>query len=264
VASIAQLQADLASLQSEAEATAELLVQVRDDLGTLQEAGDADTATLDRLSAGVATVTAGQSMLQESLDSLSSVQAALDQTLDTVRSETDELAQTVDDLSDGLAALDDELHGDGALASLRSEVALLRAMGSLTRARLLLVQSNYGLARSEIETARVFLAALRPEAADSGQAEALGQALARLDAAAANLPTAPVAAADELEGAWQLLVASLPETASATEGAATIDETPEATAQPTAAPEGTPEATAVPEATPTAAVTLTPAPTATP
>jgi hypothetical protein len=77
----------------------------------------------------------------------------------------------------------------------------------------------------------------------------------RLDAALEALPASPVAAADELEGAWQLLVAGLPE-----------ESLTAAESEATPVPEGTatPESTVVPQATPTAESTPTEIPTATP
>jgi hypothetical protein len=112
----------------------------------------------------------------------------------------------------------------------------------LTRARLVLVQNNLALAQVDLLAARRVLVALQAEL-PTDQAAQLAQVVDRLDAALAALPAAPVAAADELEGAWQLLVAEMAPAPAATPAA-----TPEAPAEE-AAPEATP--TATPEASPT-------------
>jgi hypothetical protein len=77
--------------------------------------------------------------------------------------------------------------------------------------------------------------------------------VARLDAALDNLPDTPVAAADELDGAWQLLLAGLPtepEIASTVEITATVTLTPTVSLTPTATLEATPAVTVTATITP--------------
>ena len=126
----------------------------------------------------------------------------------------------------------------------------MKAMEMLTRGRLYLVQNNLGLAQNEVQAARDVLAGL---VAPDYQQAALNAMIIRLDLALANLPGAPVLAAEDLEIAWQLLRAGLP-----SEGAAATAERPalsteavtplatqasETTATPTDAPEATPTPT---------------------
>jgi hypothetical protein len=100
-------------------------------------------------------------------------------------------------------------------------------MELLSRARLFLYQSNFGLARSDIQAARNVLAGMQPTAPESKQTD-LTEALFRLDLAIKNLPEFPVAASDDLDIAWQILMDGYPVMSTAT-----------LTALPTASPEGT-------------------------
>jgi hypothetical protein len=117
---------------------------------------------------------------------------------------------------------------------LKHEVMFTRSLDMLGRARLYLAQSNFGLARQDVSSARDLLAALQAETED----EARGQAIARLDLALGNLPAFPVVAAGDLEIAWQILIS----------GDAPVTATPEPTIESTPTVESTLEAT--PTATP--------------
>jgi hypothetical protein len=156
-----------------------------------------------------------------------------------------ELSAQVDAYGLDLVALSEELSGPTSPAALLRELQRLKAMQWLTRARLVLVQNNLGLAQVDLLAARRVLVALQAELPTEEGAQ-IAQVIVRLDAALGYLPAAPVAAADELEGAWQLLVSDL----SPAPAAVPAEET-----GPAATPEGGP--TATPEAGPTAAPTLT-------
>jgi hypothetical protein len=107
----------------------------------------------------------------------------------------------------------------------------LKTMELLSRARLSLYQSNFGLARQDVQIARDLLATVQPDAPES-LAEDLNAVVLRLDMTLSNLPDFPVAASDDLDIAWQILLAGLPEvtpTASATPSpAGTVSQTPSA------------------------------------
>ncbi len=92
-------------------------------------------------------------------------------------------------------------NNDQALLEIKNQVALSRALDMLGRARLYLAQSNFGLAREDVQSARDVLFALANETND----EVLKQAVARLDLALGNLPQFPVVASGDLEIAWQIL-----------------------------------------------------------
>ncbi|HEX6035125.1 MAG TPA: hypothetical protein VFY83_11845, partial [Anaerolineales bacterium] len=133
---------------------------------------------------------------------------------------------------------------------LERQINILKAMELLSRARLSMYQSNFGLARQDVQLARDLLAEVQPV---SSQAEAkeLDAVILRLDMTLSNLPDFPVAASDDLDIAWQILLSGLPNvtpTVSVTPSPAltssptsdgsdvTITPTPQATAQPTATP----------------------------
>lgn len=95
--------------------------------------------------------------------------------------------------------------------SLRDDVMeqlqVLKVMEILTRARLNLAQGNLSLAIVDIDGARELL--MEIDAAEgSSKADQLDEAVSRLDQALEFLPSQPVSAADELEGAWQVLLGS--------------------------------------------------------
>ncbi len=134
------------------------------------------------------------------------------------------------------------------LVELTYQSDLLKAMELLSRARLFLYQSNFGLAEQDVQAARDTLADLQPRAPAS-EADGITEALFRLDLVLKNLPDFPVAASYDLDIAWQVLLAGLPVLAEPTA-------TPAPTLVPTLAPGDTPA--------PTLEATSTPAPPATP
>ncbi|HEX6035354.1 MAG TPA: hypothetical protein VFY83_12995, partial [Anaerolineales bacterium] len=95
-------------------------------------------------------------------------------------------------------------------AELERQIGLLKAMELLSRARLSMYQSNFGLARQDVRIARDILAEIEPEAPGT-LAEELGAVRLRLDMTLSNLPNFPVAASDDLDIAWQILLSGIPE-----------------------------------------------------
>lgn len=123
---------------------------------------------------------------------------------------------------------------DLTLQALKNEVTLTRVLDLLARARLYLAQSNFGLAKADVQSARDLLAELQSATADEAQT----QAVERLDLALSNLPEFPVIASGDLEIAWQILMTGEAPPASTPE--------PAPTPQPDATPTPTPGATATP------------------
>ncbi|MDP1546959.1 MAG: helix-hairpin-helix domain-containing protein [Anaerolineales bacterium] len=131
------------------------------------------------------------------------------------------------------AALDTQLqkNNDVFLLDLKHEVMFTRVLDILARARLYLAQSNFGLAKSDVQTARDLLVELQSEERDA----ALAQAVTRLDLALGNLPDFPVVASGDLEIAWQILISGdVPPTPTPIPPTATL--TPEPTLEATATP----------------------------
>jgi hypothetical protein len=119
--------------------------------------------------------------------------------------------------------------------------SLDRALQLLSRARLYLSQSNYGLAREDISAARSLLFSML-DTISSQKETGLRMVIERLDFALVNLPAYPVVAVYDLDIAWQLLVDDLPAA-------------PELVTTPAVFATETP-----PESTPTIEVTATPQP----
>jgi cell division protein FtsB len=135
-----------------------------------------------------------------------------------------------------------DIQRNESLIELTYQSDLLRAMELLSRARLFLYQSNFGLARSDVQAARDILAEMQATAPESKQKD-LTEALFRLDLALQNLPDFPVAASDDLDIAWQILMDGYPVAPTAT---------------PTPIPTLPPEATATPASESTATPTAFP------
>lgn len=181
-----------------------------------------NTAQIDRLEADI-------TALQTELDETKNRVTALETSVEVHTASIEKLAEIQASLEIQL-----EDNNDKTLIELRHQVMITRTLDMLGRARLYLAQSNFGLAREDVKSARDLLAALQAEAKD----EARGQAIARLDMALGNLPAFPVVAAGDLEIAWQILMS----------GEAPATTTPEPTIASTPTVESTLEVT--PTATP--------------
>jgi hypothetical protein len=193
--------------------------------------------------------------LQTKLGTLETVQNQHDQSLNELDQRVIDIETEIAARTESLAALERlqselEAQNQEISAELERQINLLKSMELLSRARLSMYQSNFGLARQDVQIARDLLAGLPPGAPEE-LAEDLGAVIFRLDMTLSNLPNFPVAASDDLDIAWQILLTGLPEgtptvtptpkqsgTASATPSAAdmTITPTPQATIRPSATP----------------------------
>ena len=140
----------------------------------------------------------------------------VDDALITLESASEDLAETLSSVQTELSELAVKVEEDNALTVLQYDVMILKAMESLTRARLFLSQENVGLASEEILAARDMLLILKGMVPDF-QKDAVQAILDRLDLSRDNLTAAPTVAVDDLEAAWQLLLIGLPVTASGVE-----------------------------------------------
>jgi hypothetical protein len=198
--------------------------------------------------------------LQTRLDTLESVQNEQDGTLTELDQRVIDIETEIAARTESLAALERlqaelETQNEEVSAELERQIDLLKSMELLSRARLSMYQSNFGLARQDVQLARDLLASIQTDAPAPLEGD-LEAAVQRLDLTLSNLPAFPVAASDDLDIAWQILFAGLPEV------------TPTVTATPmTAGEDGS--VTPTPSAadmtiTPTAPVTATARATATP
>jgi chromosome segregation ATPase len=206
-------------------------------LETLQTAQDTAQVDLDALRLDLETLHAGLTTIKSALETIQG-------NLTAMQTGVADLSGQVDEYSLDVAALRAELSGEKSPAALLRDLQVVKAMELLTRARLVLVQNNLGLAQFDIQAGRRILLDLQTEV-PAHQSEQIARIVARLDAALDNLPAAPVAAADELEGAWQLLLAGLPKEPSVAPGS---EATPATT--PTPGPTPTPAASPTPTSTP--------------
>lgn len=144
---------------------------------------------------------ASQELMQAGLEE----QAARLELLDQLQSDLGSLRTETDKALDLAQKNQATLSNGSLLAGVERDIKILKAASLLNRARLYMLQNNYGLAAQEIEVARELLASLEGQGLPEQQA-ALTVWLGRLDSALANLPDAPVIASDDLEIAWLLLV----------------------------------------------------------
>lgn len=239
LAALRALQTDLNALQAD-------LAAVHAGLAAAQAALESGDETV---AADLEAVRTAQERIGAALGRLQAEQESFGQELDSQQAEIEAWQEKVDAVRQEIVTLADGLEGDLAPVALRRDLILVQAMNLLARARLLLVQSNYGLAQTDLQAARELLLANEPLLSPPGEA-GVAAIVARLDATLGNLPAAPVAAADELDGAWQLLAAGLPAKAAlppALQIAPAVTTTVPLT--PTMAPEITPTVTITPTTT---------------
>jgi len=195
---------------------------------------------IEKNRADIRQVAAEVKALQTQIDETNSRVNALDQSVEALEKSIEAHTASLTKLDEIQAALETKIQAgqDETLLQLKYEVMFTRALDMLGRARLYLAQSNFGLAREDVNGARDLLMELQTETDD----EALDQAIARLGLALGNLPAFPVVAAGDLEIAWQILMS----------GEAPVTTTPEPTVVNTPTVEPTLEATptAIPTATP--------------
>jgi hypothetical protein len=153
--------------------------------------------------------------LQSKLQMLATVQDQHDQSLTDLDQRLGEVEKEITPHTESLSALekiqaDLQQQNKSASAELERQIDLLKAMELLSRARLFMYQSNFGLARQDVQIARDLLATVQPDAPKPLATE-LEAVILRLDMTSSNLPDFPVAASDDLDIAWQILLAGLPE-----------------------------------------------------
>jgi TolA-binding protein len=216
---------------------------------------------LDQNTAGVSEL---QSRQEQTEQELADLQTKLG-TLETVQNEHDQSLNELDDrvgeIETEIAARTESLEtleriqsqiqeqNEVASAELERQVDLLKSMELLSRARLFMYQSNFGLAEQDVQIARDVLATVQ-EAAPESLAEDLEMVVLHLDLALSNLPNFPVAASDDLDIAWQILLTGSAPTPTGAAGtptpAGTLSATPNTTVTSTPRVTGTVQPTLTP------------------
>jgi hypothetical protein len=187
------------------------------------------------------------SNLHEQLNALETGQTQNVQSLNELDTRMGAIEADIDAHTKSLAAIDKiqaemQEHDEATSAELQREISVLKSMELLSRARLFMYQSNFGLARQDVQIARDLLARIDLDEEDEF-ANDMNAVIRRLDLVLSSLPNFPVAASDDLDIAWQILLSGIPD--------ATVPTS--ATAVPVGTPSITPVATlsATPQVTPT-------------
>lgn len=218
-----------------------LELQSQDQLSSLEQAWVEMEAITQTQVAYLPTLAALQTASANQQVDFEQQRAALDDLQERLtRLESDSNA-AIDQLDAALAGLEGRIQTlqtaqDQSVSqtALHNELQLLRAMNLLTRARYYLVANNTSLAEVDIRAAITIIQQLQHSLL-ADQTIYLAELEDYLNAALVNLPGQPVAADNQLQGAWELLLQGLPN----------LDSTP----QPTPigqTPTHTPTATATP------------------
>ena len=194
-----ELKTRLAELETRQTDTAQLIAELQGQVDALETAVDTHTQTLKQL-------------------------ASMQASLDTLRAASTEQETML-------------ISKNMALADLQNQITISRTIELLSRARLYLSQSNFGMAKQDVQAAQNLLFALQMDISTE-KAAPLQSVLTRLDLALGNLPAFPVVAVDDVDIAWQLLVNGLPEQPpdTATPEPASVTPTPEVDVTPTITP----------------------------
>jgi chromosome segregation ATPase len=226
----------LQSLETSGDTLKVFEADIQSRLAALETARPAQNALLE-------TLTSQQEQLdtiqKEQLGTLQANLSLMQSTQQALASGLSRLASSNADQNTAIQTLTAEWPGAQAtIAASLLDVQRLKAMELLSRARFNLYQNNLGLARQDIQSAsRIILAVQSQEPAD--QAGMIDTILARLDGALEKLPDFPVAASDELEDAWSLLVtgiSTMPTDVTAASSTPTPNRTPGPSPSPTASP----------------------------
>jgi chromosome segregation ATPase len=147
--------------------------------------------------------------LTTDLDNLRSEFSDLAGDLDSQQAENDAFSQKLSASEERMALI--EAQWDEELAQISGillEIQKFKAVELLTRSRYHLVQNNLGLAGQDIQSGYDLLLVIQDEIPEA-QAEQYTEILTHLESALANLPQQPVAAADDVDSAWNLLLSDL-------------------------------------------------------
>ena len=201
-------------------------------LASLAEEQSRQETQLADLETRLATLEAAGTSQAESIVDLSTRVEALEE---SIAAHTTTLS-ALEEMMARMQAVDEE-----SQAELERQINLLKSMELLSRARLFLYQSNFGLARQDVQVARDLLAEIQPNTTEPLDAE-IAETLLRLDLVLQNLPSFPVVASDDLDIAWQILLSGIPPEGIEISTPTSLV-TPESLLTPTSEPDATPTPT---------------------
>ncbi len=155
----------------------------------------------------------------------------------SIQTEIDDLSDTITSNEDGLKQIEADWKDKySVITAIDHKLQILKTIELLTRSRYNLVQNNLGLAEQDIQSGHELLVNIKDELPEY-QLDAFNDILDRFESALANLPGKPVAAAEDVESAWNLLLSGLPDQLEES-ASAQISQTPLSNATPN--PESTP------------------------
>jgi Tfp pilus assembly protein PilO len=152
------------------------------------------------------------------VQSLSTEIAALQERVTTLEARVDSIDQSIQAHTEALNNLEAmqtslqtalDAHKAEIAAQVAEQLTLTRAIELLSRSRLYMSQSNFGLAKADAISARELLYGLL-STISADQAGALRTVISRLDLALTNIEAYPAIAVYDLDMAWRLLVDGLP------------------------------------------------------
>ena len=171
---------------------------------------------LSHLEEQVNGLTTGAELIAEDVEGLSAGVIALQGDVNENIAAVDELGGNVDglgadvrDLSDDFSALESAVtaaseEATSQVTRMGEALSLFRAWEMVYRARLRLLEQNFGLATEDVALAQALVEALVTEASEA-ESEMLLAVQERLELAADNLPDDPNTAERDLESAWEML-----------------------------------------------------------
>ena len=143
----------------------------------------------------------------EDLNKVNEQLSVIDTRLATLETSIETHSASIQQLEEMQAMLDQTIvdSQETVTGQLKYQLAVTYSLELIARARLYLSQSNFGIAKQDLQTARDKLSSLL----ESGLTETqipLEEILTRLDMSIKYLPEFPVIAANDLEIAWLLLI----------------------------------------------------------
>ena len=179
------------------------------------------TERIDALEARIAEVESRTAEIVEAEQTNTTSVAAVEGQLTRLEARLDAQQARLEGLEDTAFRLADA--DAEAAAQTERELAVLRAMGLMSRARLSLYQANYGLAREDLVAARGVLA-------DIGDRDGtISEAMERVSTSIESLPDLPVPAAADVDIAWQMLLGNVAVESTTTTAPATSTSQPSTT-----------------------------------
>jgi C4-type Zn-finger protein len=165
------------------------------------------------LSTSIADVEGAMALQREDLAALSAQSEGLETRMDQLQTELEgvqllserfqEVEGDLDRLSERLDALEISIEEeDPPIEQIQRQIQLLRVMELVTRARMWIIQDNFGEAIDDLTVAKEALETLDATSDDGS----LVPIIERLDQTLFEISLSPVIAADDLEIVWQLLI----------------------------------------------------------